>query len=267
MSSPLARSRNSARAVRKMIGISLVRPSSSSCSATFQPSRPGIITSSRITSGCCSRACSRPDGPSAASITAIRSASRFTRQRRRIGASSSITSTLVTAKPTPVPGFHAVYPCAWVLCAAGGELEREAGALPLGRVDPDPPTHRRHQLLRDEEAEPRAGDAVSRRRFGPVELPEDPLLLGGGDPDPLVDDPHLDRVVLPARPDGDRSALRRVPERVLEEDAEDLAQLLAVRFRGERLLRQVDLEPVPVRRLRRPDHLRDDRADVDQLRL
>ena len=58
MSSPRARSRNSARAVRKMIGISAVRSSSSSASATSQPSSPGIITSRRITSGRCARAVS-----------------------------------------------------------------------------------------------------------------------------------------------------------------------------------------------------------------
>ena len=106
MSSPRARSRNSARAVRKMIGIPVVRSSFSNCSATRQPSSPGIITSSRITSGPSSRAFSTPDGPSAASMTAMPSASRLTRQSSRIGASSSITRTFV------IPGRSARIPAA-----------------------------------------------------------------------------------------------------------------------------------------------------------
>ncbi len=75
--------------------MSAVRSSSSKASATPQPSSPGIITSSRITSGLPSRAASSPDGPSPASITGIPSASRLTRQSSLIGASSSITSTVV----------------------------------------------------------------------------------------------------------------------------------------------------------------------------
>src|ERR671936_460302 len=69
-----------------MIGMPFVRSSFSNSSATRQPSRPGIITSSRITSGPSSRAFSTPEGPSAASITFMPSASRFTRHRSLIGA-------------------------------------------------------------------------------------------------------------------------------------------------------------------------------------
>src|SRR6266516_4191917 len=195
MSSPRARSRNSARAVRKMIGIPLVRSSSSSCSATLQPSMPGIITSSRTTSGCSTAALSRPVGPSAASTTSIPSASRLTRQRRRIGASSSMTSTFV------MPVLAPLYPQRRALVARGGELERETRALALGRVHPDASAHRVDELLRDEETQPGAGSAVARGRLGAVELPEDPLALGGGDAHAFVDHAHLDPVGVATRAD------------------------------------------------------------------
>ena len=81
------------------------------------------------------------------------SASRLTRQSSRIGASSSITSTRVIGAGAPTRSR------AIILAARGGprgQLEREARALALVRVDPDPPAHRVDEPLRDEEAEPGA---------------------------------------------------------------------------------------------------------------
>src|ERR1700674_4910826 len=233
MSRPRARSRNSARAVRNTIGISEVPASSSSSSATCQPSSPGIITSSRIASGRPVFASSSPAGPFAASSTAIPSASRFTRQRSLIGASSSITSTVV------MPSAD-VYPPRRMLVTGQRERKTEARALTLGGVDPDSPAHRRHESLRDEEPEPGPAGAALCGRFGPVELPEDPLLLEARDPDALVDDADLDRVVAAPRLDGDGAAAWRVFNCVLEQVLEHLAYLLAVRLRGERLRRRVE---------------------------
>src|SRR5262249_34722286 len=198
MSRPRARSRNSARAVRKMTGISLVESSSSSCSATRQPSSAGIITSRRMTSGRSLRACSRPDGPSLASSTSMPSASRLTRQRSRIGASSSITSTRVT-KPSPVA--CQLYPRSFLFdkwLRRRGHVEDELRALALLRPNGHVAAHRGDQPLCDEETE-----AGARARVAPaIELPEDPLLLGLRNPDALVLDGHLDRVA--RGPRGDR---------------------------------------------------------------
>src|SRR5215208_2148445 len=239
MSSPRARSRNSARAVRKMIGISAVRSSSSSASATPQPSSPGIITSRRITSGCSARAFSSPDGPSPASTTGIPSASRFTRQSSRIGASSSITSTVVIRL--------ASYP--WVSCLTLSctELEDERRALAFGRVDPDPAAHRRDEPLGEEEPQTRrAGPDGSHRRFATVELAEDPLLVRVRDPDALILDAHLDGVLAPARSHRDRPAGGRVPDRVVQQMRQDLRELVTIGLGGEWLVPQLDHEAVAV---------------------
>ena len=110
------------------------------------------------------------------------SASRFTRQSSRIGASSSITSTFVIANPLSAAVVHTLRaPFSLAPSRAGDrQLDHEARARALSRRDPDPSAHRRHEALRDEEPEPGAarprGLAV-----GPVELREDPLLLGRRD--------------------------------------------------------------------------------------
>src|SRR3954452_17849143 len=194
MSSPRDRSRNSARAVRKMIGMSRVRSSSRSRSATCHPSSCGIITSRRITSGCSARAFSIPLGPSSASSTFMPSASRLTRQRRRIGASSSMTSTFVIARePLVGPAFSSGSGCAgctgerlytlvWrnsLLHTAGvarqRQLEDEVCALSFGGLDPNLSSHRGDEAARDEEPESRAGTV--RAACAAVELAEQLLAL------------------------------------------------------------------------------------------
>src|SRR5689334_23735220 len=176
-----------------MIGIVPVRSPSISSSATCQPSRPGIITSRRITSGSSLRAFSSPVGPSLASSTSIPSASRFTRQRSRIGASSSITSTLVIG-PALVVGaliYTRSACCSFALAQdrlpGKGQREQERRALARTGSNPDAAAHRREQLLGDEEAEVGpAATEVATRALGAVELREDPAQLGLGDADAFV---------------------------------------------------------------------------------
>src|SRR5215218_7608890 len=232
-SRPRARSRASARAVRKTIGIELVRSPSISSSATCQPSRPGIITSSRITSGSSLRAFSSPVGPSLASSTSIPSASRLTRQSRRIGASSSITSTRVIGPLFDSVAHTHSRSSSLALAQHGGsgqrQGERERRAPPFARVDPDAPAHGVEQLLGDEEAEPRAAAGeVPAAALGAIELGEDPRLLGLRDADPLVLDAHLDGVVAATRNDADGTPAGRVLDGVLDEVHHDLPQLLPV---------------------------------------
>src|SRR5262249_9972371 len=169
-----------------------VRRSSSSSSATRQPSSPGIITSRRMTSGVSLRAVSSPLGPSAASSTSMPSASRFTRQSSRIGASSSITRTRVPTAALSLP-----FPLSDIT-SRQWQLEREPRPAPFLGIDPHPAAHLAHEALRDEEPEP---GSLSAARL--VELREDTLALGLRDADALVCDRQLDRVLDAAGGDDD----------------------------------------------------------------
>src|SRR5215204_4061348 len=178
---------------------------------------PGIITSRRITSGGSASAISRPTFPSSASLTSIPAASRFTLQRRRIGASSSITSTRAMTS--------VLYPPEALVTRLHGfgqrKLEGEARATALCRVDPDPAPHRPDEAAGDEQPEP--GTALtSRRAVGAVELREDALPLVLRDPLALVDYTHLDPTGAAMRLDGDGSSVRRELDRVVEQVREDL---------------------------------------------
>src|SRR4051812_3710607 len=101
----------------------------------------------------------------------------------------------------------------------GGQLEREPRSASFFGVDPDPPAHRRHEPLSDEEPEPCARGLVV---AAAVELAEDPLALGGGDADALVGDADLDAVRPAPRLDAHRPAAWRVLDRVLDELVEHL---------------------------------------------
>src|SRR5207248_1610626 len=101
----------------------------------------------------------------------------------------------------------------------------------------DPSAHRRHEPSRDEEAEPgppRVETGIGVRAA--IELAEDLLLVGLWDSHSLVGNGDLDRVALAFRADSDRAAFGRVLQRVVEQDREDLAQLVAVGTRRQRLL-------------------------------
>src|SRR6185295_19302313 len=117
------------------------------------------------------------------------SASRFTRQRSLIGASSSMTRTRVT----PPPGRErsgALYTWPFLLNHDGRrrQFEREPRPPSFRGVDGDAAAHRQHELLRDEEAQARSGRSVA----AAIELAEDPLLLGLRDSDSFVFDAELD---------------------------------------------------------------------------
>ena len=88
---------------------------------------------------------------------------------------------------SPLAGRRGYTPTFASLVPRRRKLEREARPFPFGGVHPDASAHRQHQLFRDEETEPRARGAVPRGRLGAVELPADPVTLGGGNPDSLVD--------------------------------------------------------------------------------
>src|SRR5919109_1772278 len=226
-SSPRSWSRNSARAVRKMIGMSFVRSSSISFWATCQPSSRGIITSRRMTSGSSDRASSRPASPSDASITSIPSASRLTRQSRRIGASSSITRALVIADIS-------LYPLALEHSPSGHcrrQFEDEAGALAFSGVDPDPAPHGGNEALRHEQPQPDAAACVA----SGLELPEDALSVGCRNADALVGDPDLDGAFSLTSRDRDRTPFGGVANRVVEQIRQDLPQFLGIGLRPQRL--------------------------------
>src|SRR6266487_1662240 len=71
---------------------------------------------------------------------------------------------------------------------SGRNLHVEDGALPAVRLDPDPPVHASDELAGDVEAQAGATDPAGHVRVEPVELLEDPALLGGWDAEPLVGD-------------------------------------------------------------------------------
>src|SRR5439155_854310 len=98
-----------ARAERKTTGMSRVSVSAASCSATLQPSTPGIITSRRTSDGRFRLTSSSASAPSFASLTASPSPSRLTRQMVRIARSSSTRRTRGAGSagrpaPAPLPG-------------------------------------------------------------------------------------------------------------------------------------------------------------------
>src|SRR5439155_25831887 len=101
----------------------------------------------------------------------------------------------------------------------------------LLRGDLDPPAHSLDEATRDEEAEPAAAcPRVPTGRVRSVELAKDPLLLALRDPDALVDDLQLDGAAPTPGRHGDRPPARRVFHGLVDERAEDRAQLLAVGF-------------------------------------
>src|SRR6266550_4474768 len=69
---------------------------------------------------------------------------------------------------------------------SSGKLEQEGRSLPCLRLEPDVPAHSADELVADVEPQPRAADAAGHVRIYAVELLEDPALLVGGNPEPLV---------------------------------------------------------------------------------
>src|SRR5690242_13369318 len=135
-------------------------------------------------------------------------ASRFTRTRRRIGPSSSITSTRA-AMPDLYPAL------ALLSRLRQGKLEREAGTAALSRIDPDPPAHGQDEAARDEQPEPSPAVPAGAARV--VELGEDSLAIGLGDAVALVDDANLDAAGAAMGLDGNRAALGGELDSVVEQ--------------------------------------------------
>src|SRR6185437_3196737 len=86
---------SSLRAEMKMIGIWSVERSANNSPVTSQPEMPGIMTSSRIMSGCSARTQASASSPSRASSTRKPASSRLIRQSALSGPWSSTTSTVL----------------------------------------------------------------------------------------------------------------------------------------------------------------------------
>ena len=67
--------------------------------------------------------------------------------------------------------------------ASEGQLDHEARSLAGVGRDPDPAFHAANELPADVKTEPRSAHAAREVRVEPVELREDPFMLGGRDPD------------------------------------------------------------------------------------
>ena len=154
------------------MGMSRVTGSSSSISATLQPSRPGIITSRRMTSGCLARARSSPLG----TVTGLA-------HRHPLGL--QVHAAEQPDRRLVVDDEHAGHErrlaTGWAASArlAPGErqLEREARPLGLLGVHPDPPAHGGDEAANEEEA--RARCPARPRPLRPRKnFDEDPLLVG-----------------------------------------------------------------------------------------
>ena len=118
-----------------------------------------------------------------------------------------------------------------------------------------------------DEEEPEPGSLAAGRPLGAEELGEDALLVRLGDPDAVVGHRDLGSPGAPARADGDRPALGRVPDGVVQQVGEHLPQFLPIGPDGE--VGRLDLDgepmaPVPTP-LRRRDRLPDGSADVGGL--
>src|SRR5438067_13536627 len=108
----------------------------------------------------------------------------------------------------------------------GLELEKERRALVAVRLDPDATAHAADQLLADVEAEAGPSHAPDHLRVGAVELLEDPVLVLGRNPKPLVLHGEANGAVVLVDLDLDVAALGRVLDRVLDEVDEHLASLV-----------------------------------------
>src|SRR5207247_6465572 len=134
--------------------------------------------------------------------------------------------------------------CSSSSCAmCHGEGESEPRSAAFFRTDPDPPSHRRHEPLRDEEAETGSRLILGRA----IELVEDPSELRVGYPAALVGDGHLDRIGTRTGLDPYDGAGRRVLDRVLDELTHDLAELVGIGPHRRHVLVEVDDEAVAVR--------------------
>src|SRR5437868_9827909 len=107
---------------------------------------------------------------------------------------------------------------------ASRQRDGERRARSRLRADREGAAHLRDDLARDEQAETGAADSAGHRCVQPVELLEDPLLLGRRNPGPFV--AHVDADARGFVAHGHVYAVRleRVLDRILDEVDEHLAQ-------------------------------------------
>src|SRR5207247_3380552 len=109
------------------------------------------------------------------------------------------------------------------------QLEEERRALLAVRLDPDPAVHAFDELLADVEPEPGPSHAAHHLRVGAVELLEDPILVLGIDPEPLVANGEAHGALGFRGLDLDMATLGRVLDRVPDQVDEPPPCLAAVR--------------------------------------
>src|SRR5207302_9872305 len=151
------------------------------------------------------------------------------------------------------------------------DLDEERRALGLARagavaLDPDAAVEAAHELAADVEAEAGAADAARHVRVEPVELLEDPPALGRRDAEALVRDGPAHTTLAAEDLHLDRSSVRRVLDRVLDEVDQHLAQLLLVRRHRGEASRGIERERDALGkvRARRVDHRLGDLGGVDR---
>src|SRR5436189_6376967 len=97
------------------------------------------------------------------------------------------------------------------------QLEEERRALFAIRLDPDPAVHAFYELLADVEPKPGPSHATHHVRVGAVELLEDPVLVFGVDPEPLVANGEAHGALCLRALDLDMATLARALDRVLHQ--------------------------------------------------
>jgi hypothetical protein len=119
-----------------------------------------------------------------------------------------------------------------------GQEQGKGAPLALFRFQPDAPSMPLNQLTAEEEAQPRAGDAMRRGIAGTRETAKESSLLLAGDADAIVMNTHLNALPILGlgQRDVDRSALRRIFDGIAQQVQQHLLQTVAV-FPGARWIR------------------------------
>src|SRR2546425_605374 len=175
---------------------------------TSQPLIRGIMTSSSTRSGASLRASARASSPLVAATVWYPSKRRLSSRPRTISGSSSAIKILATARQ--------------------GEPQGETAPRPRPALDRDPAAMRFGHVLDERQAHATAPLPLSFAPPHTVELLEDPPLLLGGDPHPLVHDRDREPGVGERRVHGDRAAVTRVLDRVVDQVGQRLADGVGV---------------------------------------
>src|SRR3954447_7707134 len=128
------------------------------------------------------------------------------------------------------------------------QYDAEGRAFFRGRSNRERSVQSVDDLAADVETETRPADPTAHLGIEAVELLEDPLLLRGGDPYPLVDDVDLRCVVRTGDQEIDAAAPGRVLHRILDEIHDDLSEQRLVRLDDDGLRRRLQDDEVAVER-------------------